>query len=135
MRKHAICRKKNQGFTVVEVLVAMAIFMTGMIAVSSLMVQGVQLQTFAADSSSANALVKARIEWLRAMSDSDPQRSLGGSLTSNDPDHFEIPAGSGLVIRWTVSNGPSGTQDVTVAAVPLDPYFRVAPVRNRGLMP
>ncbi len=135
MRKHANCRGKNQGFTLVEVLVAMAIFLIGIIAVSSLMIQGVQLQSFAADSTSANALVKARIEWLRAMSDSDPQRSLGGSLTSNDPDHFEIPAGSGLVIRWTVSNGPSGTQDVTVAAVPLDPYFRVAPVRNRGLMP
>ena len=128
-------RHSNRGFTLVEVLVAMVIFVFGMVAVATLMIEGTRLQSFSQNSTNGSALVKARIERLELLDDSDPERAVGGSLTADLADHFELPTGSAFVVRWTVAAGPAGTQDLTVAALPLDPNFRVAPVQIRILLP
>ena len=128
-------RHSNRGFTLVEVLVAMVIFVFGIVAVAALMIEGTRLQIFSQNSTNGNALVKTRIERMQLLQDSDPQRAVGGSLTADLADHFELPPGSAFVVRWTVAAGPAGTQDVTVAALPLDPNFRVAPVQIRILLP
>ena len=128
-------RHSNRGFTLVEVLVAMVIFVFGMVAIATLMIEGIRLQSFSQNSTIGSALVKTRIERLQLLQDSDPQRAVGGSLTADLADHFELPPGSAFVVRWTVAAGPAGTQDVTVAALPLDPNFRVAPVQFRMLLP
>ncbi len=123
------------GFTLVELLVAMAIFIGAIVGVASLVIEGIHLQSLAQDSTSANAQAKARIEQLLILPHAAPQRSLGGSLGGDVTDHFEVLADAGFVVRWTVSDGPSGTQEVTVKVLPLSPIFRVAPIEIRMLMP
>ena len=50
---------------------------------------------------------------LRVLPRTAPQRQSGGSLTADVADHFARQGRFGE--RWTVANGPAGTQLITVA--------------------
>ena len=127
-------RRGQSGFTMVELLIAMVIFVVGVLAVSALILYGIRLQAFSRDATMANAVAKQKIEQLRVSPPGDPQRALGGDLDNNIADHFDIPQGTAFIRRWVVAPGPAGTQDVTVAVVPSNPNMRLPPVQIRVLL-
>ncbi len=137
-------QRKQRGFSLVELMVAMVVTVVGVMAVSLLILYGIRLQSFSRDATIANAFAKAKMEQLRVTNAADPQRSLGGSLTANVANHFDTPPGTTLFIRrWVVAAGPAGTQDITVAVVlrppvvPNDPNaqsVQLPPVQIRALL-
>ena len=133
-------KRKNRGqsgFTLVETLVAMLIFVVGVLAVSVLIVYGVRLQAFSRDATQANAHARALIEQLRVIT---PRPAPGGSLVIDVPNYSDTtplnPAPGTLIFirRWVVAPGPAGTLDVTVAVVPSDPNRQLPPVQIRMRM-
>ena len=130
-----------RGFTLIESMIAMLIFVVGGLAMAGLIAHGVRLQAFSRDTSMANALARAKVEELRVIPRTDAQRSDGGSLTGNIANHFDTPAGTSFVRRWTVAAGAAGTQDITVAVVwssalnSTDPNQRQRTVQVRVLLP
>lgn len=109
-------KKGEAGFSLVEAMVATVITLVGLLGVELLIVQAVRVQTFSRDTSMANALARAQVEELRSLPRTDSKRANGGSLTSNVNNYYDA-TNTRFTRRWTVANGPAGTQDVTVAVV------------------
>jgi Tfp pilus assembly protein PilV len=136
MRTFAIQRDKQQGgFGFVELMIAMLVFTVGVLAVALLIIYGTRTESFARDATIASGVAKARIEILRALPSTDPQRAVGGSLTTNDANHFASITGTPFVVRWVVAAGPAGTQDLTVAVVSTSELNRLPSVQMRSLVP
>lgn len=126
---------RQSGFSLVELMIAMVVLVVGSLGVASLVIYGIRLQDFSAHSTQAAALAKAKVEQLRVTDAADPTRSLGGSMTSDVPDHFDTPpGGSTFVRRWVIAQGPAGTQQVTVTVVSISPEVRIAPVQIQTLL-
>ena len=123
---------RQTGFTLVETLVAMVVFVVGVMAVSLLILHGIQLQVSSRVATTASAFAKQKAEQLRSLDSDDPQRAIGGDLDSNVADHFDVPPGDASIRRWVVTAGPAGTQSITVAVIPTKPGVR--PVQLRVLL-
>lgn len=115
MQKSAEARRQG-GFSLVELLVAMVVTTIAIVGVATLLVSGIRLQTLSREATMANALAKAKIEELRTIAPEDPRRSVGGSLDADVADHFDLPSPR-LVRRWQVMAGPDGTQDVAIVVL------------------
>lgn len=93
----------RRGFTLVELLVSLAIFSVSVVALSSLALSNMSANHVAEDITKATALAEQKIEDLR-----------GASLP---PANGTSSDTIGIFTRtWTVAGGPSGTstKDVTV---------------------
>jgi len=130
-----LARRGQRGFTLVEMMIGMVVFVVGALGVYSMIVYGIHLQSYSKDMTTANALAKAKLEQLRVVAPSDPERSFGGRLDDNVANHFDAPTGTPFVRRWVVTAGPAGTQDITVAVVPITPNPRLPRVQHRTLLP
>lgn len=115
----------------VELIIAMVVLMFGVLAVLVLIINGVQLQSYARELSTANNLAKDKLEELRVVPPANAQRGIGGSLTADDPFHFDAPQAP-FRRRWTVALGPARTHDVTISV--FVPGGRVPPVTVRALL-
>lgn len=124
----------ENGFSLVEVLIATVVFVVGVMAVSVLIIQGMRLQVSSRDVTMANALAREKVEQLRNLDPADPQRAVGGNLVSNVTGHFDITGGTDFVRRWVVAPGPKDTQDVTVYVFSTDPNVVTPPVQIRVLL-
>lgn len=133
--KQNLNRDDERGFTLVESLVAMLIFIIATLALAVLMLYGMRLHSLARDGNMAIALAKAKVEDLRIRPLTDPQRSVGGDLQSNASNHFDTPAGTNFVRRWAVAAGPLGTQDVAVTVVSSHANVKIPAIQVHALIP
>ena len=95
----------DEGFSLVESLVSLAVVASGVLGVAALFVAGTGLQVNARDGTTAIHLAVAETERIRMMPPSAAQRANGGSLTANVADHFVVRGTTTL--RWTVADGPA----------------------------
>ena len=110
----------DRGFTLIELLISTVVAVTGLVAIALLIGYGTQMQVSSRDTNMASALAREKMEQLRIVDPSDPQRALGGDLSSNVANHFDTvssTSGTTFTRRWTVALDPSGKQDVTVAVI------------------
>jgi len=91
------------GFTLVEALISTVITMVGVLAIATVFIYGIRLQSGASDGSRAMNLAVAELERLRMLPVSAAERADGGSLTANQADHFVIR--NNITVRWTVADG------------------------------
>ncbi len=129
-------RKRNgeNGFSLIEVLVAFVVLIVGVLAVSSMVVLAIRLQTLSHDTTLAIGLAEGKLEELRYMDPADPERTLGGDLNSNAVDHFENANGNLFTVRWKIDPGPINTQDITVGVITNAPNRQISTVRIRALL-
>jgi prepilin-type N-terminal cleavage/methylation domain-containing protein len=106
-------RSQEGGFSLVELLVATVIVVVCSLGVALMILYGTRLGASAREVTLSSSLVKARLEQLRVLPRAAPQRQNGGSLSADVADHFARQGRFGE--RWTVANGPAGTQLITVA--------------------
>jgi Tfp pilus assembly protein PilV len=120
-------KRAQAGVSIIECLIASVILVTGLVAVIGLMIRAVQMETYVRDQNLANASVRAKVEELKNLPPSHPQRQVGGSLTSDVADYNDtVPSAPGFTRRWTVAPGPvPGTQTVTVTVVATDASIRL----------
>jgi prepilin-type N-terminal cleavage/methylation domain-containing protein len=121
----------ERGFSLVELSVATLILAVCFVGVALMVLYGTRLSAAARDATLTTGLARARLERLRVLPRSAAERQPGGSLVADVPGHY---ASDGrLVSRWRVSEGPAGTQDVSlITLAPADP--RVPPARLRVLL-
>ena len=130
-------RKGEAGFSLIEAVIAMVITVVGLLAVEMLIVQSIRVQTFSRDASMANALARAQIETLRSLPRTNPQRVNGGRLTGDattNPANYRNTTNARFTRRWTVADGPAGSQDVTIAVVSTESAL-MPTVQIRALLP
>jgi prepilin-type N-terminal cleavage/methylation domain-containing protein len=108
-------RHDERGFSLVELLVATVIVVVCSLGVALMILYGTRLGASAREVTLASSLVKARLEQLRVLPRAALERQNGGSLTADVAGHH-VPQGR-FTERWTVADGPAGTQLITVAVV------------------
>lgn len=96
---------RDDGFTLVEVLISLVITVIGVVGVISLFIVGTEGQVNARDSSRSVQLAVAELERIRMLPTTHPERADGGSLSANSTDHFVVRGRTTL--RWRIQNGPA----------------------------
>ena len=100
--------KDAAGFTLIEVLIAMAILSFGLIAVANMQVVAIQINSAANKLSRATTLVQDKVETLLALPFTD-------AALSDDTDvgacqtHTESNPPAGYTLTWCVDLDASGT--------------------------
>src|SRR5262245_42118616 len=84
-----------------------------------LILYGTRLGASARELTLASSAARARLERLRVLPRAAPVRRSGGSLSADEADHFAREGR--LLERWTVQDGPAGTQLITVAVTGASP--------------
>ena len=100
--------RKQGGFTIIEALLAMAIFSIGILAVASLQLWNVKNNTTGNITTQASMLAREKMEELKGVSDVRDLASTGElGVAQSDPNNPVDPEGNtgGIFTRnWTVSN-------------------------------
>ena len=103
--------KKENGFTLIEVLIALAIFAVGMLAVAAMQNSAIKMNSTAGKLTHLTTWGMDKIEELSALSYTDP------SLDSSGNPHQEVSGE--YTVSWTVidDNPMTNTKNITVTVI------------------
>lgn len=128
----------QQGFSLIECMIAMVITTIGLLSVAGLIGVGIRLQTESRDAIIATSYARAKIEELQNYAPTAAQRAAGGSVTTNVTnynDSFDSKFRRRWLIEHSPTNGvPSDAQRITVSVIPLHTDVRLPPVELRVLV-
>ncbi len=97
--------KNEQGFTLIEVMIAITIFAIGLLAVVSMQVTSIKGNSYSRRTTEGSNLAFGKLEELAGFSYTDPD------LTSG----FHTEAQNGYTLTWDVGNGPlSNTKKIDI---------------------
>jgi prepilin-type N-terminal cleavage/methylation domain-containing protein len=99
--------KKNRGFTLIEVLIAIAIFAIGILAVASLQLSNTKNNTTGNITTQATMLARQKIEELKTVSDVTTLPN-GTTPDPNNPINVNGNTGGIYTREWTVDNPLGG---------------------------
>ena len=116
MRNDASC----QGFTLVEVLIALLLMAVGVLGTAPLFILAVQGNAIGGDFGQMGAIAVERLEQLRAESYYSANLPPGGSLTSNVTGYFD-DSNPDFLVRWTINDNivRADTKTIAVRAIVL----------------
>ncbi len=92
-----LCWKSHGGFTILEVLIAMAVLAVGILAVGSMQVTSIKANAHANQITEASVLARDRLEKLMGLDYTD------AGLTENTYQDSDPPAG--YTISWEICDG------------------------------
>jgi len=123
-------KRDANGFSLVEVLVALFLIGMGLLAAAPLFMLAAQGNAVGADFGSAGAIAVERLELLRATDFGDTALAQGGSLTSNSTGYFDA-AHPDFDVRWQIVDNvsPADTKTIDVRVV----AKRQVVGRNKGV--
>lgn len=132
--------RRDRGFSLVELMVALSIFSFGVLAAVALLGAGYRYEGRAQLDTQLTVLAEIKIEELRAIAGTDLADTVmlvpGGDLDSDAVGYSETAELDGRMFtrRWRVVTGPAGTRQVTVRVVPVDaPTLRVSELSTNVL--
>ncbi len=114
-RRHA-----DAGFTLVEVMVAMMVFLVGSIAVAQLMAVTARMHLVSQNSTEATRLAHEKFDELTRLDfGADPAMQITGAdtLGGSVPNYFDSPTPGLVTRRWRVQAGPTATTRVVTVRV------------------
>jgi len=91
--------RKDEGFTLIEVLIAISIFAVGLLAVAAMQTSAIQVNSSAAQLTELNTWGMDKLEQLMGLPYTDPLLDTAGN-THQDP-----PTAGGFTVRWVITNG------------------------------
>ena len=108
----------QQGFTLLEVLVATGLVGLVALAVAPLMLMAVQTSAVAQEASELTSAASEQVELLRAFSFTDPALATGGSLTSSDAGYSLDPFNGdpNRYIRWRITDVSAARKHIELVA-------------------
>lgn len=104
--------KRNKGFTLVEVLIAMAIFAIGILAVAKMQMWNTKNNTTGNIRTTATMLARAQMEELKSVAD---VTTLVSNADPNNPVDEDGNAGGIYTRTWTVTNPLGGSDSRQIA--------------------
>ena len=127
--------QKDQGFTLIEVLIAISIFSIGLLAVATMQISAIRVNFTAGQITTRMTWAQDKLEELVALPYSDPWiEDLGdppsGADTAGNAHQETTPDGY-YIISWTVTNNTpiSGTKLITVTVTGRGKVTRVSYVK------
>ena len=112
--------KKDEGFTLIEVLIGISIFAIGLLAVATMQLSAIRVNSTAGQITTRITWAQDKLEKLMALPYSDPWLEAAGNFPGNDSagnTHKLSPTTDGYTISWAVTdNSPvPNTKLITVS--------------------
>ncbi len=95
--------QNEAGLTLIEVMIALAIFSIGILAVAQLQILNAKNNTTGNISTQATLLARAKIEDLKNMPFTHAELNIGTHIDVNNPINIQGTAGGIFTRRWSVS--------------------------------
>jgi type IV pilus assembly protein PilV len=116
--------QKDQGFTLIEVLIAITIFAVGLLAVAAMQTSAITVNSTADQITTRITWAQDKIEELMALPYTDSQLQAAGSP-------FQETTSDGYTVSWTVTDDTliSGTKLITVTVTGKGKTTRVSYVK------
>jgi type IV pilus assembly protein PilV len=116
--------QKDQGFTLIEVLIAITIFAVGLLAVAAMQTSAITVNSTADQITTRMTWAQDKIEELMALPYTDSQLQAAGSP-------FQETTSDGYTVSWTVTDDTliSGTKLITVTVTGKGKTTRVSYVK------
>ena len=127
--------QKDQGFTLIEVLIAITIFAVGLLAVAAMQTSAITVNSTAGQITTRMTWAQDKLEELMVLPYSDHLlEDLGDPPSGTDSEgesHQETTSDGYYTISWTVTNNTpiSGTKLITVAVTGRGKTTRVSYVK------
>jgi len=101
--------KKDEGFTLIEVLIAISIFAVGLLAVATMQLSAIRVNSTAGQITTRVTWAQDKLEELMALPYSDPSLEAAGNFPGNDSTGnthqlSPTPATDGYTISWAVTD-------------------------------
>ena len=99
--------QKDRGFTLIEVLIAISIFAVGLLAVATMQISAINVNSTAGQITTRMTWAQDKLEELMALPYSDPWLEAAGNPPGNDSasnTHQLSPTTDGYTISWTVTD-------------------------------
>jgi prepilin-type N-terminal cleavage/methylation domain-containing protein len=108
----------EDGFSLIEVMIAMLVVTIGLIGMAQLMAVTTVVHSDARETSMGTELAQAKLDEFSGMNlASDAEVQIGGDLDADVANYFDAPA-SGITRRWLVEAGPTtGTRILTLRVI------------------
>ena len=110
----------ESGFSLIEVMVAMVIFLVASVSLAQLLAMTTRMQLQAQNTTEATRLAETKLDELRTLdfaTDPSIQLTTPAVLDTDVANYFDVPA-SGVTRRWSVVAGPTATtRTVTVRVI------------------
>jgi prepilin-type N-terminal cleavage/methylation domain-containing protein len=122
--------RKRDGFTFVEMIVAMVVMTVGLLALAAYMGGSLKVNRLSATRSEMTALAESKLEELRAYGQAPSNDTLrvrlvsGGSTNSSVAGYSDITtsvSGRQYYRRWQMSDGVAGARRAAIAIEPTNP--------------
>jgi len=120
--------KKDEGFTLIEVIVAISIFAIGLLAVAAMQTSAIRVNSSAARLTELNTWGMDKLEQLMALPYTDPQLQAAGSP-------FQETTSDGYNVTWNVINN-SPVQNSTLIRITVTgkgKTLRLVSIRSQSL--
>jgi len=120
--------KKDEGFTLIEVIVAISIFAIGLLAVAAMQTSAIRVNSSAARLTELNTWGMDKLEQLMALPYTDPQLQAAGSP-------FQETTSDGYNVTWNVINN-SPVQNSTLIRITVagkGKTLRLVSIRSQSL--
>jgi prepilin-type N-terminal cleavage/methylation domain-containing protein len=105
----------ENGFTLIEVLIAISIFAIGLLAVAALQITAFQGNRVGDELTKATMLAQMQVEALKGADFNSAALALGNYADANPIDETGAPAPGGRFTRtWTIANNTAFSRLVTV---------------------
>jgi type IV pilus assembly protein PilV len=97
--------QKDQGFTLIEVLIAISIFAVGLLAVATMQLSAIRVNSTAGQITTRMTWAQDKIEELMALPYSDPWLEVAGNPPGQDSAlHTHQETSDDYIISWTVTD-------------------------------
>lgn len=134
----AAADRRELGFTLIEMSIAMAVLLIGVVSIAGISGYISRANTVSNVLNVLTTTAQDQIDTLRAarwtIGSEDPRLAIGGSLTSDVASHFTtLPntAANDLMVRWQVADGPGTTGSVRTIVINVV-QVNAQPILSRG---
>jgi type IV pilus assembly protein PilV len=129
---------KDEGFTLIEVLIAISIFAVGLLAVAAMQTSAIQVNSSAAQLTELNTWGMDKLEELMGLPYTDPWLEAAGNYPNVDSagnTHQDPPTADGFTVRWDITdNSPTqNTKLITITVTGKGKTLRLVSVKSQSL--
>jgi prepilin-type N-terminal cleavage/methylation domain-containing protein len=120
LRRFQLRRAFERGFTLIEVLIAMVILTIAMVSMAELMAITLRMQMMGRNETAAIRLAQSKIDELVAVNFTNATVAVGGSLSADVANYFDVLNADGFKRRWQITAiaGKARVRTLTVRMIP-----------------